>query len=135
MSLKKFSSKGWTNLQLFRLIFLKYYKLYNVFTEQTCRDRKAGNYCKRYKGRCFDPKRQGTMVKLCKKSCGLCDIDCNQEGHMIQNIDSQLQCVGKYMYLCIYVTGNLCNPALRVMTEHFRHYAKCLNSSGISWNA
>ena len=32
----------------------------------------------------------------------------------------------------VYVTGNLCNPALRVMTKHFRHYAKSLNSSGIS---
>ena len=31
----------------------------------------------------------------------------------------------------IYVTGNLGNQALRVMTEHFSHFAKCL---GISRN-
>ena len=34
-----------------------------------------------------------------------------------------------------YVTGNLCNQALRVMTEHFSHFAKCLNSFAISRNA
>ena len=36
---------------------------------------------------------------------------------------------------CVYVTGNLCNQALRVMTEHFSHFAKCLNSLAISRNA
>ena len=35
----------------------------------------------------------------------------------------------------VYVTGNLCNQALRVMTEHFSHFAKCLNSLAISRNA
>ena len=34
-----------------------------------------------------------------------------------------------------YVTGNLCNQALRVMTEHFSPFAKCLNSLAISRNA
>ena len=35
----------------------------------------------------------------------------------------------------VYVTGNLCNQALHVMTEHFSHFAKCLNSLAISRNA
>ena len=39
------------------------------------------------------------------------------------------------LYCSIYVTGNLCNQALRVMTEHFSHFAKCLNSLAISRNA
>ena len=34
----------------------------------------------------------------------------------------------------VYVTGNLCNQALRVMTEHFSHFVKCLNSLAISRN-
>ena len=36
--------------------------------------------------------------------------------------------------LIIYVTGNLCNQAICVMTEHFSHFAKCLNSLAISRN-
>ena len=36
-----------------------------------------------------------------------------------------------FVILCIYVTYNLCNQALCVMTEHFSHFAKCLNSLAI----
>ena len=39
-----------------------------------------------------------------------------------------------FVRFTVYVTGNLCNQALRIMTGHFSHYAKCLNSSGISCN-
>ena len=45
------------------------------------------------------------------------------------------KCLLTWHHHSIYVTGNLCNQALRIMTEHFSHFLKCLNSLAISRNA
>ena len=68
--------------------------LFQTLTERKCVDKKSATYCNRYKKRCFDPKRQAAMLSFCKKTCDLCDVDCNQQGYMI---NPEKQCVGKYI--------------------------------------
>ena len=43
-------------------------------------------------------------------------------------------CVYMFERVYIYVTVNLRNQSFHVMTDMFKHYAKCLFHSGISRN-
>ena len=68
---------------------------------------------------------------LCKRLHCPCGYDILQIA-----CDFAISPAAKYLNeVHVYVTGNLCNQALHVMTEHFSHFAKCLNSLAISRNA